>query len=78
MFFICTAGNTNGDFSIDATSGEITLVNTLNATETLTHYLEITADDTENQASANLTINIKTGDIKYSFSYNDQSLVSIR
>lgn len=64
MFFICTAGNANGDFSIDATSGEITLVNTLNATETLTHYLEITADDTENQASANLTINIKTGDIK--------------
>ncbi|XP_053372499.1 uncharacterized protein LOC128546249 isoform X2 [Mercenaria mercenaria] len=53
-----TGGNTNDDFSINATSGNITVVNLLNATATANYSLVIEADDTVNVASLTLLIEL--------------------
>ncbi|XP_053372974.1 uncharacterized protein LOC123561094 [Mercenaria mercenaria] len=53
-----TGGNTNNDFSIDTTSGNITVINVLNVPTTANYSLIIQANDTVNVASFTLFVEL--------------------
>jgi hypothetical protein len=63
VFYVSVDGNRNSDFAIDPSSGELTLLNTLNAQNVsdLVYDLVIEANDSLNAVTLNLTVNIKTG-----------------
>lgn len=56
-----TGGNTNDDFSISASDGNVTLSNALNATQNIGYNLTVSANDTEFVSSVTVPINVKTG-----------------
>ena len=63
MFESISGGNRNNDFDINATSGVLSLQNTLQPTNVsdLTYNLVLAANDTVNVAYLNVTANVKTG-----------------
>ena len=61
--FSITAGNTNSDFSIDASTGEITIANALDAGITASYTLTVTATDggaPANTTTASVTITVNS------------------
>ncbi|WP_180272337.1 PKD domain-containing protein, partial [Maribacter sp. 4U21] len=58
LTYTITAGNGEGDFAIDPVTGEITTVNLLDFAVTPQYVLTVEVSDGENQASAEVTIDL--------------------
>ncbi|MEW8105050.1 MAG: cadherin repeat domain-containing protein [Candidatus Thiodiazotropha endolucinida] len=58
LIFSITAGNTGGDWSIDANTGVLTVVNDLDNGRTATYNLTVQVDDTAATDTGTITINV--------------------
>lgn len=56
-----TDGNDGDSFELDATNGNLTIKTGLDFGTTVAYTLKISANDSLNTATLNLTINVKTG-----------------
>jgi hypothetical protein len=61
LCFIRTDGNADGYFSLDSTSGNLTLEKQFDPATMITHNLTIQANDTVNTVTTNLIVNVITG-----------------
>jgi hypothetical protein len=57
---VSVVGNTNSDFSIDGTSGAVTVANSLDFSTTSSYSLQFTADDGAQTETLTVDVNIKT------------------
>jgi hypothetical protein len=57
---VFVVGNTNSDFSIDGSSGAVTVAKALDFSSTSSYSLQFTADDGAQTETLTVVINIKT------------------
>ena len=79
IFYVCIDGNRNNDFAMNATSGELTLQNSLNPQNAsdLVYDLVLQANDSQQAVTLNLTVNVKTGNMMYCLAHLEIVMYSL-